>query len=107
MKRFAPWLVLIWTLSLASPAQAIRCTQWTKLSPEAQEVAITQAVDEVLASNKAKKWTSVNFGRIRQCLMRSLDSIRVDFDDTCSQTNRSRDALDELLLRYVRGCNRR
>ena len=84
MKTFALWLVFALILSLASPAQAIHCREWIELSAEEQETAITQAVDEVLASSKAQKWTSVNFARIRQCLMRSLDSIRVDFDDTAS-----------------------
>lgn len=106
MKTFAPWLACVVTLSLATPAQAIRCAGWTRLSPEAQETAVVEAIDGILTSSKAKKWTSLNLTRIRQCLMRSRDSIRIDFDDTCSQGQRkAMDALDEVLLRYARSCN--
>ncbi len=106
MRTLTPWLALVLVLGLSSPAQATRCTDWRRLSAEAQDSAIVQAIDGVLASSKAKKWTSINLGRIRQCLIGSMDAIRIDFDSTCSEGQRaSMAALEDLVLDYARSCN--
>ena len=105
MRTLAPWLALVLVLGLSSPAQATRCTDWRRLSADAQDSAIVQAIDGVLTSNREKKWTSVNLGRIRQCLIGSMDAIRIDFDSTCSEGQRaSMAALEDLVHDYARSC---
>ncbi len=72
-----------------------------------REAGLRTSFVEILDSNRAKKFTSINRGRIEQCLIRNMSPIAIDFDDACAQGQRvSKDALDEILMDYVRSCVR-
>ena len=93
------------TIFLAAPAQATRCSDWVRLEPGQREATLRTAFRDILDSSKAKRWTSLNKGRAEQCLIQSLQSIEIDFDNACSEGNRAPlDVLDEILMGYVRSC---
>lgn len=98
-------LTLVASVALASPAHAMRCSDWTRLDAEQRDGALRTAYREILASNKAKSWSSINKTRIERCLIKATPSISIDFDDACAQGQRaSLSVLDEILLTYVRSC---
>jgi len=93
------------SLAMAGPAQALRCKEWVDLDAAGRTETLEAAIDEVLSSNRARKWTSINMGRIRECLMRRQRAIGIDFDDACARGKSvSMGVLDEILMGYVRTC---
>ena len=100
-------LIMAASVALATPAHAMRCSDWTSFDAEQRDVALRTAYRQLLASNKAKAWTSVNKSQIERCLIRATPLISIDFDDACAQGNRaSLQVLDEILLDYARSCVR-
>ena len=104
MIRLALSAVLLAPLVLASPAHALRCREWTPLVDSQRSEVLRREYQRILSSNQAKRW-EVNISRIEQCLVRSESSIMVDFDEACRRGKTVRiDALDRILMGYVRSC---
>ena len=97
-------LVVGLTLALAAPALAMRCPDWGRLDEESQRARITSMIDARLEGSRGKKWTSIDRGAMRRCLMGRLDDIRYAFDNECTKQNRRR--LDEVLTSWLYTCSR-
>lgn len=102
MKFWFP--VFIAALFVAAPAQAIRCSDWTRLGPEQRTATLHQSYDDLSNESRLQKY-QVNWGRIRACLVRSTPAVEIDFDDACARgKSASMDVLDEILRSYLRSC---
>ncbi|MEE9607626.1 MAG: hypothetical protein V3U03_07780 [Myxococcota bacterium] len=97
--------LLLLSMAVAAPAHAIRCRDWGRLGVEQREDALRSEFRQVMSSNRAKQFTSINKTRIERCLIRSMAAIEDDFDDACAEgLQKSMGVLDEILMNYVRSC---
>ena len=91
-----------------SSALAIECTTWTSAqSAEERDAEFQAAVDEMLNSDRAAQWTTLNLTIIKECLRANRGRIEAEFDGLCAQGMQTpMDALDNKLYDYAIGCVR-
>ena len=98
-------VVMLVSIAWGFPAQAMQCGEWTKVAAGDRDSALQGFIRELLDDPKNAQWTSVNKGRIEQCLLQQAQNIKVDFDDACSKgLQASVDALHDILVREARSC---
>ena len=98
-------LVMLASFAWGFPAQAMQCGEWTKVSAGDRDSALQGFIRELLDDPKNAQWTSVNKGRVEQCLLQRGQNLKVDFDDACSKgLQTSVDALYDILVREARSC---
>jgi hypothetical protein len=94
---------LITLLSL--PARAVRCNEWSELTPDNKVLTLKDLIRTLLSSPRATQWTSINKSKIERCLIQQTPEIEIDFNDACSQGSQAPvDVLDEILLKHARAC---
>ena len=98
-------LAILASIAWGNPAQAMQCGEWTNVAAGDRDSALQRFIRELLDDPKNAQWTSVNKGRIEQCLLQHAQNIKVDFDDACSKgLQASVDALHDILVREGRSC---
>jgi hypothetical protein len=102
-------LALATFLILGTPiaAMAIDCSIWTPAQGEQRDQAFSAAVDELLSSQRAQQWTTLNTALIKDCLLAFRGRIQIEWDGLCAKgMQTSMEALDNKLYEYARGCVR-
>lgn len=108
-RNVAGVLALAMVLILGAPisAFAIDCSTWTSAQGDERDAAFEAAVDELLGSDRAQQWTTLNIGLIKDCLLANRGRIQAEFDGLCAQGLQTpMDALDRKLYDYAVGCVR-
>ena len=97
-------LALLLVLALPLPAHAIRCREWTRLSPTGKRATISQMIQSGLESPNTRRY-DINRARTQQCLQRSANSIELDFDGACADSQTAGlQALNNLFKHYAWSC---
>ena len=97
-------LVLLLGLALPLPAHAIRCSEWTRLSPTGKRATISQMIENGMASSNARRY-DINRARTQQCLQRNATSIELDFDGACADRRTAGlQALNSIFKSYAWSC---
>jgi len=105
----AAHLALAMVLIAATPiaAMAIDCSTWSPAQGEQRDQAFAAAVDELLSSERAQQWTTLNTALIKDCLLASRGRIQIEWDGLCAKGMQTpMEALDTKLYDYARGCVR-
>lgn len=98
--------VALLLLAVPLPAHAIRCSEWTRLGPAQRQATITNMIDTGLQSSRARRY-DINPARTRQCLMRSIPDIEIEFDGACgSGRSAGLQALNNIFKTYAWSCVR-
>jgi hypothetical protein len=97
-------LVSLALLFFATPAAAIDCRTWGRLSPDQKEAAVYDLIEATVSGSRGRQY-QVNRGAIERCLQRSASNITYDFDDTCANSRSAgKQALNTLFKNYVWTC---
>jgi hypothetical protein len=99
-------LTLAVTLLAAAPASAFfKCRDWDKLDDAGKEKLLEERIDQVLNSNAAKRYGSINKVAVRRCLEGRIWDMRDQFDGICLEGKRaSLQALNQEFDRYIWTC---
>ncbi len=93
-------------LATADTAYAlrIRCSEWTRLNPSAQQQRLQQMINDS-PDHPMLRGRQINGTRLQICLERSFRWIEADFHEACSRGQRSNlQALNDIFTQYVSGC---
>ncbi len=107
--RFAAHIAAAFFLigGIPSSALAIECSTWTSAQGDGRDAAFEAAVDDLLGSERAQQWTTLNIGLMKDCLRANRGRIQAEFDGLCAQGLQTpMDALDNRLYDYAIGCVR-
>ncbi|MEW6681426.1 MAG: hypothetical protein AB1451_00675 [Nitrospirota bacterium] len=100
-------LALALVAGMPTPALAIDCSAWSSVQGEDRDRAYEAAIDELLGSPKADRWTTLNKPRVKDCLLASRGRIQAEFDGLCAKgLQTAMGALDAKLYDYALGCVR-
>jgi hypothetical protein len=89
---------------LASPAYAIRCSEWTRMTPAMQQQRLTQMIRES-PNHRSLRGRQINATRLQMCLDRSQRWIEADFHEACSRGQReSLQVLNNIFDQYIQSC---
>jgi len=92
---------------MPSSALAIECSAWTSAQGDQRDAEFEAAVDDLLGSERAQQWTTLNMGLIKNCILAYRGRIQAEFDGLCAQGMQTpMDALDDKLYDYAMGCVR-
>ncbi len=102
------WLLLLLPLILilaAPPAEAVRCSSWTRMSYAARDQTLDRMIQNALSSPEARRQRRVNLARVERCLVDFKPEIELDFDAACAQGQR-RDlrVLNNIFRTYIWSC---
>ena len=104
--RFIRLLVLVSALSSVwtSPASAMTCQKWNRLSDGQKPSVIDDMIQDAIASQRGRSY-GVNRGAIGRCLDSSSRNIQYDFDDACADSRTaSMQALNNIFKSYIWNC---
>ena len=100
-------LAMILVAGTPIAAMAIECSTWSPAQGEQRDQAFAAAVDELLSSERAQQWTTLNIPLIKDCLLANRGRIQIEWDGLCAKgMQTSMEALDTKLYDYARGCVR-
>jgi hypothetical protein len=92
------------SLALASPAQAIRCSDWDRLNPAQRDQTMQQLIYDA-PRHRSLQGRRVNATRLQMCLTRIQGWIEADFDEACSRGMRADlQALNNIMRHYIGTC---
>jgi hypothetical protein len=88
----------------ASPAHAIRCSDWDRLGPAQRDQTLQQLIYDA-PNHPSLRGRRFNATRLQMCLTRSQRWIEADFDEACSlgmQANLQ--ALNMIMRHHIATC---
>lgn len=98
-------VVLLVSIAWGVPAHAMQCSEWKVLTAENRGPALKDLIRDLLDDPKIAQWTSINKGRIEQCLLQYARNLEVDFDDACSKgASTPINVFDDILVHQARSC---
>ena len=98
------FVIALFTLALSTPAHAINCPHWFRLSDSEKFATIQDMVDSAIAGNRGRSY-EVNRASIGRCMSSSARQIQYDFDDLCSDgRTASASALNQRFKDYIWDC---
>jgi hypothetical protein len=97
-------LVSLALILFATPAAAIDCRTWNRLSPDQKETAVYDLIESAVSGSRGRQY-QVNRGAIERCMQRSVRNITISFDDACADSRSAgKQALNNLFKNYIWGC---
>ena len=106
MRGFGFVLALAVMALLATPADALNCSQWNRLNAYQKADAIDGMIARALRSNDARQY-NVDVAAIGRCLDSRVVRMQQDFDSLCSDSRTAgMQAINGAFRNYIWGCVR-
>jgi hypothetical protein len=88
----------------ASLARGLRCSEWTRMNPGAQQQTLRQMIYDA-PNDRSLQGRQVNATRLQMCLERSQRWIEADFHEACSRGKRENlQVLNNIFNQYLTSC---
>jgi hypothetical protein len=95
-----PFLMLL----LASPVQAINCSQWDRMDAGQKSVTIERMIQSTVSGSGGRQY-QIDRGAVGRCLQGNARSIEYDFDGACADSrNAGMQALNRIFKDYIWTC---